>query len=202
MEQLWLFITLTFFISASPGPLMLGCMSDGARFGFLQTSFTMLGASLGNLLLMLLSALGLSLLVAEAAWIFNLIKWLGAAYLVYLGVILFLAPVDTPLDQQPVKISHHLFLKGFLISTTNPKGLIYFGALFPQFINVHQPMVAQFSVLTLVFLALDFVWMSVYALAGKQIMRWLSAPKHQRWFNRAAGTALIGAGGALSLTKL
>lgn len=201
MDQLWLFFTLTFLLSASPGPLMLGCMSDGARFGFGPTVFTMLGASLGNLLLMLLSAIGLGFLVAEAAWVFNLIKWIGAAYLVYLGVMIFIAPVGEQLARQAALPSHHLFLKGFLISVTNPKGLIYFGALFPQFINVHNPVVPQFTIMTLVFLSLDFIWMSVYALSGKQIMRWLTAPVHQRWFNRASGSALIAAGGALSLAK-
>ncbi len=182
---------------------MLGCMADGARFGYGATLFTMAGASLGNLLLMLLSAIGLGLLVAEAAWVFNAIKWLGAGYLIYLGVRLFIAPVG---EQQAAVArdlpGHHLLLKGFLIAVTNPKGLIFFGALFPQFINVEQPVVPQFALMTLIFLVLDFIWMSIYALAGKQIMRWLSSPVHQRWFNRASGSLLMGAGGALSLAKL
>src|SRR5688572_20900357 len=80
LEQLWLFITLTLFVSASPGPVMLSCMTDAGRFGFGKSLFTMLGASTGNLILMLLSAIGLGLLVEQAEWIFNAIKWIGAAY--------------------------------------------------------------------------------------------------------------------------
>lgn len=180
---------------------MLGCMTDGARYGFLKTTYTMLGASLGNTLLMLLSALGIGLLISETQFLFNVIKWIGAAYLIYLGIMLCLAP---PSSVSGERNSHnnHLFLKGFLISVTNPKGLIYFGAFFPQFINPQHSILSQLSLMTLIFLALDFVWMSIYAVAGKQIMQWLATPIHRRWFNCASGLLLMGAGGALGFTQL
>lgn len=202
LEQLWLFITLTFIVSASPGPVMLSCMADAGRFGFAKSIYTMLGASSGNLVLMLLSALGLGLLVEEAEWVFHTIKWVGAAYLVYLGIALFRAPPHDLHHEISAIRSSHLFWKSLLVAITNPKGLIYFGALLPQFIDIHQPMPPQFALLTVIFLATDLLWMAIYALGGSAIMRWLTAPAHQRWFNRISGSALIIAGAALAVTRI
>ena len=202
MDQLWLFITLTFFVSASPGPVMLSCMADAARFGLRHSLFTMLGASSGNLVLMLLSALGLSLLVAQAQWIFHGIQWLGAAYLMYLGYQLMrAAPLSVAQVAQQVR-RDHLFGKAFLVAITNPKGLIYFGALFPQFIDVQQPMAMQFTWLTLIFLAMDLLWMLAYAAGGRMLMHWINSPRHQRWFNYCCGGALVLAGIALAFSRI
>lgn len=178
---------------------MLSCMTDAGRFGFGKSLFTMLGASAGNLILMLLSAIGLGLLVEQAEWIFNTIKWIGAAYLVYLGIQLFIAPPHNFDADVPQARNHHLFFKSLLVATTNPKGLIYFGALFPQFIDIEKPMPPQFAVLTVIFLLMDLVWMVIYAKGGSFIMQWMKSPEHQRWFNRISGGALILTGGALSL---
>lgn len=201
MEQLWLFVTLTFFVSASPGPVMLSCMIDAARFGLGHSWFTMLGASAGNLVLILLSALGLSLVIHQAEWIFHTIKWLGAAYLAYLGLKLYSAAVlPISLARQQVR-RNHLFGRAFMVAITNPKGLIYFGALLPQFIQPQQPIAAQFALLAMIFLAIDLVWMLVYAKGGKMLMYWLQAPSHQRWFNRLCGAALLCAGIALAFSQ-
>jgi homoserine/homoserine lactone efflux protein len=151
---------------------------------------------------MLLSALGLGLLVEQAEWIFHTIKWIGAAYLIYLGIQLVrAAPLDMDVSTRTVR-SHHLFSKAFVVAVTNPKGLIYFGALFPQFIDIHTSMPPQFALLTVIFLSMDFVWMTIYALGGRSIMRWLKSPEHQHWFNWISGGALILAGGVLAFAKL
>lgn len=202
LEQLWLFTTITLVLSASPGPVMLACMIDAGRYGFAKSTFTMLGASTGNLILMLLSAFGLGLLVEQAEWIFHAIKWIGAAYLIYLGIKLVLAPpLSMDLNARQIR-SSQLFRKSFIVAVTNPKGLIYFGALMPPFIDVHKSMPPQFALLTVIFLAMDFIWMAIYAIGGQSIMRWLKSPEHQRWFNWISGGALILAGGALAFTKL
>ena len=201
LDQLWLFITLTFIVSASPGPVMLSCMADAGRFGFAKSLYTMSGASAGNLILMFLSAIGVGLLVEQATWIFHTIKWIGAAYLVYLGIAMFRAEPHNLQEDMPQIRSSHLFWKSLVVAITNPKGLIYFGALFPQFINIQQPMEPQFAVLTAIFLATDLLWMAIYALGGSAIMRWLTSPTHQRGFNRLSGSALIAAGIALAFTQ-
>ena len=201
-EQLWLFVTITLVISASPGPVMLSCMIDAGLYGFAKSIFTMLGAGAGNLVLMLLSALGLGLLVEQAEWIFHIIKWIGAAYLVYLGIKLMRAPpLGVNTEAQAIRGSH-LFRKSFIVAVTNPKGLIYFGALMPPFIDITRSMPPQFALLTIIFLVMDFIWMAIYALGGRSIMRWLKSPQHQRWFNWISGGALIVAGSVLAFTKL
>ncbi len=181
---------------------MLSCMVDAARFGLKAALFTMLGASLGNLVLVVLSALGVSLLLSKAEPVFLAIQWLGAAYLVYLGVSLARAePHNVALGQPQIR-HRHLLGKAFLVALTNPKGLVYFGALFPQFINMQQPLAAQFSLLTAIFLAMDLLWMLAYACGGKLLMHWLQNDKHQRWFNRLCGAALVLAGLALGLSRV
>lgn len=202
LEQLWLFTSITLIVSASPGPVMLACMIDAGRYGFTKSLYTMAGATLGNLLLMLLSALGLGFVVEQAEWIFHGIKWIGAAYLVYLGIELMRAtPLAVELAANTIR-RQQLFRRALMIAVTNPKGLIYFGALFPQFIDIQQSLPPQFALLTVIFVVMDFIWMSIYALGGRSIVHWLKTPEHQRWFNWISGGLLIAAGVALALGKL
>ena len=196
-----LFLSITFIVSASPGPVMLTCMTNGGRLGLRRAFVGMLGASAGNLCLVALSALGLGLIVSQNDTLFNILKWGGAAYLVFLGVQIMRSPIV--LEQQgalSVDSTKSLWWNSFLIAVSNPKGLIYFGALFPQFIAYNQPLAAQFLVLTLTFLITDLVWMFIYAIAGNSIMRWLKTPTHQLWFNSLSGLVLIAAGVFMALS--
>ncbi len=197
-----LFLSITFIVSASPGPVMLSCMSNGGRFGVTKALEGMLGASLGNLCLVALSALGLGFLVSNSDILFNSLKWLGSAYLVYLGIQLIRQPVTfIKMENSTTTNSRHsLLLNSFLIAISNPKGLIYFGALFPQFIAYNQPLIPQFGLLTIVFLVTDFVWMLAYAISGNIIMAWLKTPKHQNLFNTLSGLILIAAGLLIAIT--
>jgi homoserine/homoserine lactone efflux protein len=197
-----LFLSITFVVSASPGPVMLTCMTNGGRLGLRKAFVGMLGASAGNLCLVALSALGLGLILSQNDILFNILKWGGAAYLIFLGVQIMRSPVV--LEQQhgalSVDSTKSLWWNSFFIAVSNPKGLIYFGALFPQFIAYHQPLAAQFLVLTLTFLITDLVWMFIYAIAGNSIMRWLKTPTHQLWFNSLSGLVLIAAGVFMALS--
>lgn len=200
-EQLLVFITLTCVVSASPGPVMLACMAYGGRYGLARTSQAMLGASLGNLLLMLLSALGVGLALSRSPAVFDTIRWLGAAYLVWLGVQLWRTSDASPLtaEAELARGRTGLLLKSFGIAVSNPKGLVYFAAVFPQFVLPGEPLVPQFALLTLIFVLMDLVWMLVYARAGQLIMSWLKEDHHRRWFDRASAAALILAGALLVL---
>lgn len=201
LDQLLLFVSMTFFVSASPGPVMLSCMAYAGRYGFKTSLYGMLGASCGNLVLMLLSALGIGLLVEQAASIFLWVQWIGAAYLAYLGLQLFFA-APTSVETTSASIpAHHLLSRAFIIAITNPKGLLYFGALFPAFINLDKNIAPQFALLTVIFLVMDFVWMALYAQGGSTLMQWLDKPEHQRWFNRISGGMLVVAGVTMGFTK-
>ena len=197
-----LFLSITFVVSASPGPVMLSCMSNGGRLGLRKAVVGMLGASAGNLCLIALSALGLGLIISQNELLFSVIKWFGAAYLAFLGVQIIRTPTmhDTTPPPSAITSSKSIGWSSFFIAISNPKGLIYFGALFPQFINYQQPLAPQFLVLTITFLITDLLWMLLYAIAGNKLMRWLKAPKHQRLFNSISGFVLIAAGIFMALS--
>ena len=202
-----LFLSITFVVSASPGPVMLSCMTNGGRLGMRKAFVGMIGACGGNLLLVFLSALGLGLIVSQNDTLFNIVKWCGAAYLAFLGVQIIRKPVgndqlkttyvtSTEITSNEIKSkkatsTKSVLLNSFFIAISNPKGLIYFGALFPQFISYEKPIGIQFLILTITFLTIDLLWMFAYAIAGNKIMRWLKSPKHQIWFNTSSGLVLI-----------
>jgi homoserine/homoserine lactone efflux protein len=192
-NHLFAFLSVTLLLSASPGPVMINCMTDAAHYGLKKTFLSMLGISLGNLMLILLSALGVALFLEQFPEALIWIQYIGGAYLIYLGVQLFRRPAGD-LKADTKYQNSHLFLKGFLIAVTNPKGIIYFGALFPQFIDQSQGLPVQYAYLTMIFLCIDLCWMFIYAIAGKKIMHGIQSPKHQKTFNRICGGLLIIAG--------
>jgi len=194
LDLLLTFLSVTFILSASPGPAMLSCMTDAAHYGVKKTFLNMLGISAGNILLILLSALGVAFFLQKFPEALIWIQYLGGIYLIYLGVQLFRRPMidlTTVIDQPR---DSHLFLKGFLIAATNPKGIVYFGALFPQFIQPPGNWVLQYVYLSLIVLLIDVGWMYSYAIAGKKIMQWIQSPQRQKKFNQITGSLLILAG--------
>lgn len=195
-DQLTLFLTLTFFVSLSPGPVMLACMAYGARVGTLRAFLMMAGACAGNLALIALSALGAGLLLRQHPWLFQALQGFGACWLILLGLQMARKP-PMPLDM-PGQVSwisgRALWSRGLIIALSNPKGLIYFGAFFPQFLQPQQPLLPQYAVLLPLFLLVDVAMMLVYAWGGSAMMQWIKNPRHQRGFNRFTGGLLIAAG--------
>lgn len=196
LELLLTFLSVTFLLSASPGPAMLSCMTDAAHYGIKKTFLSMLGISAGNVLLILMSALGVGLFLQKFPSAFIWIQYLGALYLIYLGVDVFRRS-GLALSTTTQLRDSHLFMKGFLIAATNPKGIIYFGALFPQFIQPSQNWILQYVYLSIIVLLIDLGWMYIYAIAGRKIMQWIKLPIHQKRFNQVTGGLLILAGLAL-----
>jgi threonine/homoserine/homoserine lactone efflux protein len=167
-------------------------MANGGRFGMRTAFIGMLGACAGNLVLVALSALGLGLIVSQNDTLFNIVKWGGAGYLAFLGIQIIRKPVTNEVSLASQTISRKsALLNSFFIAISNPKGIIYFGALFPQFISYQKPVGLQFLTLVTIFLITDLIWMFAYAIAGSNIMRWLKLPKHQLWFNTVSGLVLI-----------
>jgi homoserine/homoserine lactone efflux protein len=197
LDLLLTFLSVTFILSASPGPAMLSCMTDAAHYGIKKTFLNMLGISAGNVMLIFLTALGVVLFLRKYPQALIWIQYAGGAYLVFLGLQLFLRDTVNLSNTNKRPNSSHLFLKGFLISATNPKGIIYFSALFPQFIQPSQNLVLQYTLLSILVLLIDLIWMYIYAIAGKKIMQWIKSPGHQKRFNHITGGLLILAGLAL-----
>jgi homoserine/homoserine lactone efflux protein len=195
-DQLLVYLTVTFLVSISPGPVMLSAMANGGIYGVRHALWGMAGATFGNLILIALSAAGMALVLKSSDMLFRTIQWVGAAYLIWLGLKICLQPVDGEFvtGKASRDSGWKLFIKSVGIAVSNPKGLIYFGALFPQFISPTQALLPQLALLVSLFVVIDLISMLVYAKGGSFIVSWLHSPQHRRWFNRVAGGALMLAG--------
>jgi len=146
-----------------------------------------------------ISAAGVGTVLAALPRLFDIIRYAGAAYLLWLGIRAWMAPVEgedspvAPVGRSPAT----LFRGGFLVGASNPKLLLFAAAFFPQFIQRTAPVVPQFILLIATFLVIEGVWMAVYGAGGHRIARLIAAPRMKRWFNRVVGTVFLGFGGVL-----
>lgn len=200
LDQWMLYLGMTILVSLSPGPVMLMCLANGARKTRRQVLLGMAGASTGNVFLMVLSALGLGALVYLWPQAFAVIGVAGALYLFYMGWQIWRG-ADKPTDQF-TSLEHNSWLSGFYIAASNPKGILYFGALFPQFIQPQQGLVPQLATLTVSFLLIDLVAMEMYAYGGKWFHHRLNSPATLRGFNRMLASFLMLAGIGMAIQQL
>lgn len=199
IEQLLLFLSVTFFVSATPGPVMLAAMVQGAHHGIAQAHWGMLGATVGNIILVCIAAAGVGWLANQGHPAFKVLQWLGAGYLIFLGIRLGfrrheMAARDTPNSTLTQWV---LFRRSVVIACSNPKGIIYFATLLPPFVNIKLPLLPQFVLLTVIFAAIDYAWMLAYASAGAVMVRRLGDSQFGSWFNRCTGLVFVLVGGLL-----
>ena len=200
--DLWLvYLLAAIGLSLTPGPNGLLSLTHGVRFGVARTVFTVLGGVSGFMVLVAASLAGLGALLAASEAAFNVAKWIGAAYLVYLGVRLWRAPppkVSAPQAAAPAEEAGviRLFLQGFLVAVSNPKALIFFAAFLPQFMVPGASYWLQLAVLGGTFALVEFCFELLLAGTAQKIAPWLT--RHGRWFNRITGSCFIGIGGLLA----
>jgi threonine/homoserine/homoserine lactone efflux protein len=200
--DLWLlYLAAAVGLSLTPGPNGLLSLTHGACFGFRPTVWTVLGGALGFLVLIAASLAGMGALLAASETAFTVAKWLGAAYLVYLGVRVWRSPAPVvsadalpsgARDARPWR----LFNQGFLVAVSNPKGLIFFAAFLPQFIVPGEPFAVQLLVFGGTFVVVEVIYELLLAGLAQRIAPWLA--RHGRWFNRVAGGTFVGIGAALT----
>ena len=205
MTQTLLIFSLVAFIGiATPGPTVLLALTNGSRFGVRASLPGMLGAVLSDFVLISAVALGLGALLAASEFWFSVVKWVGVAYLGYLGVRLLLSKgtFAVPTNGSGTKHSspRAIFLRSFLVAVTNPKGYLFFSAFLPQFIMPSEAQVPQYTALAVTFATIDLVVMFAYASAGAQAIRFLRA-KGVLWLDRICGGALLALAGALALYR-
>ncbi|AXK38895.1 LysE family translocator [Crenobacter cavernae] len=196
-----LFVVTVFFVSAAPGPNMLLAMTHGIRYGVRSTTPTMLGLLSALGIVMAGSVAGLGALLATSETLFAAVKYAGAAYLVWLGVKTWRARPETltaPAEAAIGTTAWAKFRTGFLVAMSNPKAFIFFTALFPQFMDARAAQLPQLMTLAATFYVIESGWQFVYASGGARLGSWLESPARQRWVNRFAGGAFVGAGVALS----
>ncbi|WP_431283883.1 LysE family translocator [Humitalea sp. 24SJ18S-53] len=156
------------------------------------------GVAAGDALAMTVSLAGLGAVLAASAHAFTVLKWVGAAYLVWLGIKLWRAPVG---DAAPVLPPGRAARQAFVVTALNPKGIAFFTAFVPQFLNAGQPFLPQAALLTVTFVSLGAVNAAAYAVLAGRLSGAVQRPAMRRGFNRLGGGVLITAGVATAAMR-
>lgn len=202
--ETWLYFVLAVLVlTASPGPTVLLCMTKAVTIGFRESMFTALGSLTAIVSIMTLSFTGLGVIIATSEIMFNCIKWFGVVYLIYLGYHALTSKQETyKICSQkgipPITSKKSLYVSGFFVGGSNPKAIIFFTALFPQFINTSEPLLVQYIAFTMTFVFLELAWLTIYSYFAAKSSSWLLKKGRARLFNKITGCAFIGAGMLLS----
>ncbi|MBY9063670.1 LysE family translocator [Sphingomonas yunnanensis] len=197
----WLFVGAVFLLSGTPGPNMLHVMSRSVQMGLRRSVAAMAGCLAAVVLVLAASAAGLSTLLLAVPGAFAVLRYTGAAYLVYLGIRAWRAeatPLDVGAGELVARQSRAaLFRGGFAIGISNPKLILFAAAFLPQFVDPAGPEPPQFLLLVVTFAVIEAGWYMAYALGGRSLARCLTRPAIRRAFERLTGTIFIGFGLAL-----
>lgn len=194
------FLLITMLLVLTPGPIVTLLIATGASRGLRAALQTVIGTTLGNAVLLACIALGLSWILKASAEVFDYIRWIGAAYLVWLGIQAW-RHAGTPV--QTAAAAGHVFAwRGFVVAITNPKTIAFFTAFLPQFIDPALPLTRQLVVMCTVSVVLagfiDAGWATVASLGRAFLMK----PRHNKLLGRLSGLVLIGGGLWLSLVRV
>jgi threonine/homoserine/homoserine lactone efflux protein len=192
------FAAASIVMLAIPGPTILLVISYALGHGRKAGTATVAGVALGDFTAMTASMLGLGALLATSAALFTVLKWIGAAYLIYLGIKLWRAPViggdasqgDVTGKERPMRI----FLHTYIVTALNPKSIVFFVAFLPQFLVPTLPWLPQMVIYEATFLVLAIINAALYGLVASAARNTIRKPSVQRVVNRTGGSLLIGAG--------
>jgi len=204
--QLWLaFFAAAWAISLSPGPGAVAVMSASLQHGFARGWFAIVGLVLGFWTQLVIVAAGVGAIIATSALAFAIVKWLGVAYLVYLGVRQWRAP---PLAFEPVAddgrtppTRRRIVAEAWLLNAVNPKGTAFMLAVVPQFLTPSEPLVAQYVAIGATLAFTDLVVNTAYAALASRLLGLLRSPRRVRAVQRVFGSLFIALGALLATFK-
>lgn len=202
-EQLIVFLPAAALVAASPGANNLLSLTHGIRAGLWRTVGSLAGRFAAFGLLIAAVAVGLGALLETSAIAFAAVKWIGVAYLIYLGIQLWRTR-DLDLGEAPESEAAgvlSLARREFTVALTNPKAMLLFTAFLPQFIRVDQPFVPQLAALGAIYIATEFIAACGYALAGSLVRKVEITPARAVAINRTTGGMMLGAAALLASTK-
>ncbi len=197
LETLIIFFMTTLVVVLSPGPAALAVTAEAASNGFKKSTLVILGIASANVVFFILSATGIITLIIASQTLFNLIKWIGVAYLLYLGFTAVFSqsgPLSIQTSKNKPSKTYKIFIRGFVLEISNPKALLYFSALLPQFVDINVPVVPQLIILCFITMILDLVCYSLYGYLGFKSRGKFIKPIIIKLINRSAGAMLIFAG--------
>jgi homoserine/homoserine lactone efflux protein len=205
--QIWALFALTeAVLSLTPGPAVLLVLSQALTRGPAKSVWSSCGILAANGMYFAISATGLGAVIVASHDLFFAVKWIGAAYLVYLGLSAFFgkggasAAVAANGKARPAS-AWRLLSNGFVLQAANPKALIFFTALLPQFIDPAGSIPLQILILGATSILVEFVILAVYGMIAGQAQRFATRPRFVRWTDRVAGSLLIGAGVGLAAIR-
>lgn len=205
--QTWmLYVAAVFVLTITPGPSVLMCVTNSVKYGVRRASASALGSITAGCLIIAIVAIGFGAVLAASEKVFQVMKWIGVAYLFYIGITSFFSKesgfeVKGDSGGGSSKSLLRLYMHGFLIGITNPKGLLFFSAFLPQFLDPKAPQLPQFFVMGLTFVVFETFWLMFYSNFAAWVAPWLRAPGRAKMFNRVTGGIFIGAGTLLATIK-
>lgn len=203
--SLWLaFFAASWAISLSPGPGAVAAMGAGVNHGFRRGYWLTLGLILGIVTQLAIVALGLGALMAASSVAFTVLKWLGVAYLVWLGIQQWRSPAQALLAEGGAGRAvrrRGLVFRGWAINAVNPKGTVFMLAVVPQFIDPAAPLPAQYAAIGATLVFTDLVVMAGYTALASRVLALLRSPVQVRWMNRAFGGLFVAASVLLASFK-
>ncbi len=203
IETLFIYLTLVLAVTSTPGPAVLFIMSNTLSYGWQKSLIVAFGNIFGLLFVGIISVTGLGIIVQSSEYIFNIIKYIGAMYLIYLGVKLILKK-DFEIKNMEDKTIHKnisskkVFLQAFIVAISNPKVIVFLTALFPQFIILKNPLLPQFSMLITIYMLSSFLCLMIYSLLAYRAKNWLNKENRIKTMNRTSGSIFIGFGALLA----
>ncbi len=202
LESWLLYMVAVVLTCLTPGPATLLPIVHAVRYGRAEAAITTAGCVTATSILAIVSALGLGTLVLAMEELLQIIKWGGALYLIWLGADLLLfrkgQTFETQEDRAAPLSARRLFLKGFVVSITNPKALIFFTALFPLFLDAEKPVFDQLLIMWLSFMPISFVFIFGYGVLAEKSSASFFSGHRMNWFNRLSGSLFILLGLGLS----
>ncbi|MEM7462037.1 MAG: LysE family translocator [Pseudomonadota bacterium] len=203
--EVWtLYVLAVLALMSTPGPSQLLMLANSGAHGFRRALSTAAGDLCANALQMLAAGLGLAAVLSVTGAALNVIKWAGVAYLIWLGIRMIrrAKPDDPKLNQsQPTVSLRNLWMQGFFTSAANPKAVVFFAALFPQFISADSTFWSQFLILSATYIVMDGLFLSAYGFSASWIAkRFRGAAKV--WIERIGGTFMIVAAILLGLKSI
>lgn len=202
------FFAASWVIAISPGSGAVLSMSHGLAYGVRNASATIVGLQLGLSVVLLVAGVGVGALLLASSTAFTVVKVLGAAYLIWLGLQQWRAPVQSAASADRAgsgaaglpTVRQRIAL-GFFTNVTNPKGIVFMVAVLPQFIDPNRPLWLQLLILLVTSIGVDLVVMHGYAFLASRAQRWLATAQARRAQNRVFGGVLMAMGASLFMVK-
>ena len=203
--ETWAYYILTMLLlTSTPGPSVLFSVSNSLKGGIKKAFFGALGGTTAITGIMTLSFTGMGMIIMASEWMFNIIKWAGVAYLIYLGLSAILSKDENyqvSNKDQAQQSYGATYWSGFMVGASNPKAILFFTALFPQFIDPTASLWEQYLILSSTFILFEMSWLMIYAYSASKALPWLQQSGRARMVNRITGGLFIGAGAVLATTS-